>query len=254
MNANEIKALKEEIEKDKQKLKKQQQLVEKTKLRITYRELSIKQKNLRMIIEANKIPQSKRDLVPLKYTTLFAKEIFLINVRFEGAFKTDHLLNWIERLLENLYKVDNIRLCLKEEDILPLDSFISEKDFIERSSDTRKTCPFSEIFTEKKLLEITSKIEDLVKNNASSISSIWSFTCGFNVSERIKYFSPEVNFIFDTVDYVVYDTKGDRLTYQTSLNVDPSLFNSNWFKNYINFLEGKIDPDLHTELFLTYCQ
>ena len=259
MSANEIKALKEKIKESKQTVKNQRQLLKKAKLQVVYQKLLLKQKEFEKYLATNKIPKNERGRnksLCFGYSRLFAKEIFLLKLKFENVINTDIHDYWIVRLLRLIYNVNDIRSCIKEEDILPLNPFVSEEEF--GKIDYRNFYPLiSEIFTDKKLMEIISKIEDVLENNAySDDKTIWHLKYLFNLEERVKYFSPELNFAVDIENHCRAEKKGKEygLSYQTSLKLDLSLYHTGWFKEYVLFLEGKIDPDIHTELYLTYCQ
>ena len=243
MSANEIKALKEKIKENKQKLRQ-------LKNEVVYQELLLKQKKLRHYITVNKLPKREGRYLGY-YGDLLVKELLLINIKFKKDFGLFRL-GFLTIFLEKLYKVNDTHFCLKEEDILSLGSCVSEEDLIEKENYNVK---LSEIFTEVKLIEIINRVEDAVKYDFTSFRAIiWTINCLFSVEERIKYFSPEVNFIADLTAFPHYNVTTNPLSFQTSLEIDPSLFYPQKFKDYINFLEGKIDPDLHTELYLTYCQ
>ena len=250
MSANEIKALQKKIKEDEQELR---SLLKKARIPINYNKLLLKKKKFEQYIAKNKIPKSEKGL-PREfnwyYSAFVVKELFLLKLKFENCINSNGVIQQIERLLSSIYNVNHIRSCIKEEDILPLSSLISEEDFAE--IDLEEFYPLlSEIFTNEKLMDIVSKIEASAKGDLILVKTVsGTLSRTFSLEERIKYFSPEVNFVIDISSYL-----GEgKITCQTSLNIDPSLFYPRQFKDYIDFLEGKIDPGLHTELYLTYCQ
>ena len=213
MSANEIKALQKKIKENKQKLLQ-------CRNEIVYQELLLKQRKFRHYIATNKLPEREG-----KYLgdcgDLLVKELLLLNIKFGKDLGLYRLSSLVIFLKEIIYKVDDICFCLKEEDILPLGPVISEEAYNKRGSCHRLF--FSEIFTNEKLAEIVSKVEDNVKNgfNSAKVAALL-LRCFFSVEERIKYFSPEANFSADLRYFPNYIEEG--LTYQTSLNIDPSIF------------------------------
>lgn len=256
MNANEIKALKEKIKNDEKELRTQKKILKDLEMQVrkkeVYQNLLTRQKNFARYIATNKMPKNVKGLpksLCWQYSFLFNKELLLFKLKFENTLNDDSTVQWVVCLLKLVYSVDDIRLCIREEDILPLDPFMSEEDFI-KNSDKNYYPLFSRIFTNEKLMEIVGKIED--KKEESALVLHTHLVVTFSLEERIKFFSPEINFVTDSVNYLQHERQS--MSYQTSLNINPSLYPDGWFKPYIKFLEGKIDPDVYIELYLTHCQ
>ena len=171
MNANEIKALKEKIKNDEQELR---SLLKKARIPINYNKLLLKKKKFEQYIAKNKIPKSEKGL-PREfnwyYSAFVVKELFLLKLKFENCINSNGVIQQIERLLSSIYNVNHIRSCIKEEDILPLSSLISEEDFAE--IDLEEFYPLlSEIFTNEKLMDIVSKIEASAKGDLILVKTV----------------------------------------------------------------------------------
>ena len=271
MSTNEIKALKKKKDrKNENKIGELVELAKYVKRQEDYQQLLLLRNTIELSLaldDPSALIQISSKYIPFRELVrerirLFEKEHLLAKVRFEGKINEDFIPSNYVYLLRHLYGTIKLESFLKEEDILPLSPFLSEEEFMKKTFKGNCHSSASEIFTDKKLMEIIGKIEEKATVlSADSVDEMLYFiTFLFSVDERIKYFSPRVNFNIDTDTFwrVPNNREGilNHLSYQVCLEIPSTsvLWQVRDIKGYVKFLEGKIDPDLYVELYLTYCQ
>ena len=157
MNLNEIKALKEKIEKTENKIEGLVELSKYVKRQEEYQQLLL----LRNTVELSLALDDPSALIKisLKYIPfrelvrerirLFEKEYLLAKVRFEGKINEDVTPSNYVHLLRHLYGTIKLESFLKEEDILPLSPFLSEEEFMKKTFNGNCHSSTSEILLTK---------------------------------------------------------------------------------------------------------